>query len=134
LHAHLKSISKRHAGKSQSKSYAGKSPPSRRESGAHDGPVVIKFNFDPALKRRLDIAQVHLGDRIRVNVRRVGDVNREVYFTFQEDLDSPQGALRELKTMQPFERADYRRSRGYYTIEVKIYPGNRWNIMPRSYV
>ena len=28
----------------------------------------------------------------------------------------------------------YPYERGYYVIEMKIYPGNRWNIKPRSFV
>ena len=95
---------------------------------------MIKFKFDPELKSGLHVAQVHLGDKIRVNVHRVGQVNRRVYFTFLRALDSPQGALLELKTMSSFERVASRRAGGYYKVEVKIYPGNRWNIMPRSFV
>jgi hypothetical protein len=106
----------------------------RKAPARQKGPVVIRFNFDPAQGRRLDVAQVHLGDRIRVKVHRVGQVDRRVFFTFLRDLDSPQGALLELETMYSFERAAYGRGRGYYVIEVKIYPGNRWNIMPRSFV
>jgi len=105
--------------------------PAKRGS---QGPLVIRFNFDPARKRCLDVAQVHLGDKIRINVRKVGLVNRRVYFTFLRHLDSQQGTLLELKTMRSFDPAAYRRCRGHYEVEVKIYPGNRWNLMPRSFV
>ncbi len=124
LRARLKSESKHHA------SYARKAAPTRSSK-----PVVIRFDFDPAQYRRLDVAQVHLGDKIRVKVRRVGPVDRRVYFTFSRSLDSPQGAILELGTMYSFERVVFRpRDRGHYKIEVKIYPGNRWNIAPRSFV
>ncbi|HYA40184.1 MAG TPA: hypothetical protein VEF34_02690 [Syntrophobacteraceae bacterium] len=105
--------------------------PAKRGS---QGPLVIRFNFDPARKRCLDVAQVHLGDKIRINVHKVGLVNRRVYFTFLRRLNSEQGALLELKTMGSFEPVAYRRCRGHYEVEVKIYPGNRWNLMPRSFV
>jgi hypothetical protein len=121
----------RHKTKSKHQAvYAGK-PPATRSSR----PVVIRFKFDPARYPRLDVAQVHLGDKIRMKVRSVGQVDRRVYFTFSRNLDSPQGAILELETMYSFERAVFQpRGRGHYEIEVKIYPGNRWNIMPRSFV
>jgi len=125
-----KSESKRYAGKSESKRYA------RKATSAHTTkPVVIRFKFDPTLNRRLDLARVHLGDKIRVKVRRVGRVDRRVHFTFSKSLDSAQGTVLMLETMHSFGRHGlYRRDRGYYVIEVKIYPGNRWNIHPRSFV
>lgn len=98
-------------------------------------PVVIRFKFDPARNRRLDVAQVHLGDKIRVKVRQVGYVGRRVYFTCSRSLNSSQGAVLKLETMYPFERrVASRRYSGYYVIEVKIFPGNRWNTKPRSFV
>ena len=96
---------------------------------------MIRFKFDPARNRRLDVAQVHLGDKIRVKVRQVGYVGRRVYFTYSRSLNSPQGAVLKLETMYPFEHPVIsRRYQGYYVIEVKIYPGNRWNTKPRSFV
>jgi len=123
LKTQLKSESRRYAAKPESKQLAGES-----------NPVVIRFNFDPAKGRRLNVAQVRLGDKIRVKVKKVGQVGRRVYFTFSKKLDSPQGAILELQTMYSFDRAISRRGGGYYVIEVKIYPGNRWNIPPRSFV
>ena len=124
-----KSASKRYD-EYESRPYAHKSTP-----GQTTGPVVIRFKFDPARKRRLDVAQVHLGDKIRVKVRQVGYVGRRVYFTYSRSLNSPQGAVLKLETMYPFERRVIsRRDRGYYLIEVRIYPGNRWNTKPRSFV
>jgi len=98
-------------------------------------PVVIKFNFDPARDRGFNVAQVHSGDKIRVKWRKVGQVNRKVYFTFSRNINSPKGAVLKLETRRSFDRpAMYRTDRGYYVIEVKLYPGNRWNIKPRSFV
>jgi hypothetical protein len=78
---------------------------------------------------------VHLGDRIRVYVQQVGPVDRRVYFTFSESLNSTQGAVLELETMRWFEPpVMYRPVQGYYVIEIRIYPNNRWNIPPRSFV
>jgi hypothetical protein len=116
--------------KSESERYAQKVPPAQTTK-----PVVIRFNFDPARNRRLDVAQVHLGDKIRVKVRQVGQVGRRVYFTYSRSLNSPQGAVLKLETMYSFERRVISgRDSGYYVIEVKIYPGNRWNTKPRSFV
>lgn len=118
------------AGKYESKQYANNAPPAQTTK-----PVVIRFKFDPARNRGLDVAQVHLGDKIRVKVRQVGYVGRRVYFTYSRRLNSPQGAVLKLETMYPFERPVIsRRYQGYYVIEVKIYPGNRWNTKPRSFV
>lgn len=98
-------------------------------------PVVIRFTFDPARDRPFSVASVHLGDRVRVNVRQVGQVNRRVYFTYSGGLNSRHGAILELKTMYSFERpVFFRGGRGYYIIQVQIYPDNRWRIMPRSLV
>jgi hypothetical protein len=70
-----------------------------------------------------------------VKVRRVGQVDRKVHFTFSRNINSPQGAVLKLETMHSFGRpVTYSTDRGYYMIEVKIYPGNRWNIKPRSFV
>jgi len=96
---------------------------------------VIRFNFDPARDRGLNVAQVHSGDKIRVKWRRVGQVDSGVYFTFSRNINSPKGAVLKLKTRYSFDRpVMYRADRGYYVIEVKIYPGNRWNIKPRRFV
>lgn len=98
-------------------------------------PIVIRFTFDPARERSFNVASVHLGDRIRINVRQVGPVSRRVYFTFSRGLDSRRGALLELRTMGSFERPSYfRAGPGHYVIQVRIYPDNRWRIMPRSLV
>lgn len=98
-------------------------------------PVEIRFTFNPARDRPFSVASVHLGDKIRVNVERVGRVNRRVYFTFSRGLASRRGALLELRTMYSFERPLYvRGGPGYYVIHVRIYPDNRWRIMPRSLV
>lgn len=116
--------------KSESERYARKTPPAH---SAH--PVVIRFNFDPARDRGLNVAQVHSGDKIRVKWRQVGQVDRSVYFTFSKNINSPKGAVLKLETRRSFDHpAMYRTDRGYYVIEVKIYPGNRWNIKPRSFV
>ncbi len=116
--------------KSDLKRYVRTKPPAHTAQ-----PVVIRFNFDPAQYRGLNVAQVHKGDKIRVKLRRVGQVDRKVYFTFSSNINSPQGAVLKLETMLSFQRpVVYRTDRGYYVIEVKIYPGNRWNIKPRSYV
>ena len=98
-------------------------------------PVVIRFNFDPGRDRPFSVASLHLGDRVRVRLRQVGPVSRRVYFTFSRGLNSPRGAVLELKTMYSFERpANFRGGQGYYVIQVLIYPDNRWRIMPRSLV
>jgi hypothetical protein len=115
--------------KIESKRYARRVAPSRKGKR-----LVIKFKFDPARDRPFDVARVHLGDKIRVKVYKVGRVDRRVYFTFSRNIDSPQGAVLQLKTMYSFKRPSRRPYRGYYEIEVKIIRGNRWNIMPRSFV
>lgn len=115
--------------KIESKRYARRAVPSRKVR-----PLVIRFKFDPAWDRQMDVARVHLGDKIRVKVHKVGRVDRRVYFIFSRNIDSPQGAVLQLKTMYSFECLSRRPHRGYYEIEVKIIRGNRWNIMPRSFV
>ncbi|MGC9194318.1 MAG: hypothetical protein ACP5IL_02555 [Syntrophobacteraceae bacterium] len=98
-------------------------------------PVVITFNFDPARSRSFDVAWLHLGDRVRISVQRVGQVGRRVYFTFSGNLDSRRGARLTLKTMYSFERpVYYRGAAGYYVVRIRIYPDNRWRIRPRSLV
>ena len=130
LRALLKSESKHYAGETSTSRYARNAPTANTVK-----PVVIRFNFDPAQGRRLDVARVHLGDRIRVHVRQVGQVDRRVYFTFSESLNSSQGAVLKLETMRTFEHPImYGPDQGYYVIEIKIYPNNRWNISPRSFV
>ncbi len=116
--------------KSRSERYASKTPPAHRAQ-----PVVIRFNFDPGRHRGLNVAQVHAGDKIRVKVRRVGQVESRVHFTLSRNINSQQGAVLKLETMYSlYHPVMYPTDRGYYVVEVKIYPGNRWNIMPRSYV
>ncbi len=116
--------------KSKSERHARKTPPAHRAP-----PVVIRFNFDPARDRGLNVAQVHSGDKIRVKWRQVGQVDLSVYFTFSKNLNSPKGAVLKLETRPSSDHpVMYRTDRGYYIIEVKIYPGNRWNIKPRSFV
>jgi len=116
--------------KSGPERYARRTPPAYSAK-----PVVIRFNYDPARDRGLNVAQVHSGDKIRVKWRQVGQVGRGVYFTFSRKLNSPKGAVLKLKTRYSFDRpVMYRTDRGYYVFEVKIYPGNRWNIKPRSFV
>ncbi len=116
--------------KSKSERYASKTHPAHRAQ-----PVVIRFNFDPGRHRGLNVAQVHAGDKIRVNVRRVGQVESRVHFTLSRNINSQQGAVLKLETMYSlYHPVMYSTDRGYYVVEVKIYPGNRWNIMPRSYV
>lgn len=116
--------------KSESKRYARKTRPVHSAQ-----PVVIRFNFDPAQDRALNVAHVHSGDKIRVKLRRVGQVDSRIYFTVSRSINSPKGAVLKVKTRHASDRPDmYRTDRGYYVIEVKIYPGNRWNIKPRSFV
>lgn len=98
-------------------------------------PVVIRFNYDPARCRPFDVARLHLGDRVRISVVRVGQVNRRVYFTFSGNLNSRRGARLTLKTMYSFERpVYYRGATGYYVVRIRIYPANRWRISPRSLI
>jgi len=116
--------------KSESERYARRTPPAISAQ-----PVVIRFNFDPARHRGLNVARVHSGDRIMVNVQPVGQVDQRVHFTFSRNINSRRGAVLKLETMHSSARpVMYPNDLGYYVIEVKIYPGNRWNIMPRSFV
>ncbi len=126
-----KSASKSYARKAGSKSYARKA---YRASAMK--PVVIRFRFDPVRDRELYVARVHSGDKIKVDMRRVGSVDRRVYFTYAGDSNSKRGALVKVGTRYPVSRRAgfYPNERGYYVIEIKIYPGNRWNIKPRSFV
>jgi len=99
-------------------------------------PVVITFRFDPVRDSELYVARVHSGDKIRMNVRRVGMAEGRVYLTYSRNPDSRDGALVKVGTGYPmFRGVGYRPyERGYYVIEMKIYPGKRWNIKPRSFV
>ena len=45
-------------------------------------PVVIRFHFDPAQKREINVAQVHFGDSISVRVRRLGQANLGLHLAF----------------------------------------------------
>jgi len=47
-----------------------------------DRPVVIRLGFDPYQDQEMDIALVHAGDRIAVNVRPAGRAGCRFYFTF----------------------------------------------------
>ncbi len=146
-------------------------------------PVVIRFHFDPAQGREINVAQVHLGDSISVKVRRLGQVDLGLYLAFAipntletgawrqwstgsrraavapihdidrivltadrdfgvaliRKLDSKEGAVLKLGADYPVGRSLYAprggpAGWGGYVIEMKIYPGNRWNIKPRSLV
>ncbi|MHC1727731.1 MAG: hypothetical protein AB9866_17305 [Syntrophobacteraceae bacterium] len=83
--------SRQYAGKGSksiagSKQYARKGTGSieRRTTAAAGGrqPTVVRFKFDPARGRELNVAQVHFGDRVVVKVRRVGQAENQVYLTF----------------------------------------------------
>jgi hypothetical protein len=159
-------------------------------------PVVIRFHFDPAKKREISVALVHLGDSISVRVRRLGladlglhlafavpdtietDAWREwsvgsrraavapihdtdrIALTADSDfgvavtrkLDSKEGAVLKLGAdypegvvgppaklpatfgggRTPAVQSLPPASRGGYEIQMRIYPGNRWNIMPKG--
>lgn len=147
-------------------------------------PVTIRVNFDPAKANNIQVARVHLGDRIAINVRRIGQAERQVYLGFDlggamvvqrnpndrrtvegasaliapvNDRDqlvlegyhalgeslvvrlkSKDGAVLKLgaKPLQgnTIRRREPSRGDGYYKVEIMIYPGNKWNIMPRSYL
>jgi hypothetical protein len=142
--------------------------------------VVIRFRFDPAAKREINVARVHFGDSISVKVRRFGQADLRLHLAFavpdtietdawQEwsagsrrrvvapiqdkdrisltadsyfgavltrDLDSKKGAVLKLGADYPPGRRSliYPHKQGGYEIEIRIYPGNRWNIRPRSLV
>lgn len=122
--------SKSPAYKAKSRSYARKAHPA---SGMK--PVVITFRFDPARDRELYVARVHSGDKIKMNVKRVGMADGRVYLTYTKNPDSVEGALVKVGTERPVYRSvGYYPERGYYVIQMKIYPGKRWNIKPRSFV
>jgi hypothetical protein len=130
-----KTSSKTYARNAKSERYAHKSPPPRfRKGWERPAPVVIRFRFDPARNRELYVARVHSGDEIKVKVQRVGQVDRRVYFTYTRGIDSKNGALvKATAAYPPFGPVGFY-ERGYYVIEMTIYPGNRWNIKPRSFV
>ncbi len=114
-------------------SYAGRTGALLNGPASGMQPVVIRFRLDPAHDREIYVARVHSGDKIKVKVRRVGPVGRRVYFTYTNGIDSEQGAL--VKAVATYNAAGlYPYERGYYVIEMRIYPGNRWNIKPRSFV
>jgi hypothetical protein len=143
--------------------------------------VVIRFHFDPAQEREINVAQVHLGDSISVRVRRFGQADLGLHLAFAvpdtletgawrqwstgsrraavapihdidrialtadrdfgvaliRKLDSKEGAVLKLGADFPAgPAAQYRSPAGWggYVIEMRIYPGNRWNIKPRSLV
>ncbi len=154
-----------------------KAPP--RPSPEALQPVVIRFHFDPAEKREINVAQVHLGDSISVRVRRSGQANLGIHLAFTipdtletnawrewsagsrrtfvvpihdidrialtadrdfglaltRKLDSKEGAVFKLgadyppgppvQSLRPARR-------GAYEIEMRIHPGNRWNLKPRG--
>jgi len=99
-------------------------------------PVVVTFRFDPVRDRELYVARVHSGDRISMNVKRVGRADGRVYLTYTRNPDTREGALLKVRARLPIYRnAGYPAyDGGYYLIQMKIYPGNRWNIKPRSFV
>ena len=45
-------------------------------------PVVIRFRFDPAAKREINVARVHFGDSVSVKVRRFGQADLRLYLAF----------------------------------------------------
>jgi hypothetical protein len=126
-----KAESKSHLYKAKSKSYARKAQPA---SGMK--PVVITFRFDPVRDRELYVARVHSGDEIKMNVRRVGMADGRVYLAYTRNPDSKDGALVKVRAEHSMYRGIgyHPHERGYYVIEMKIYPGKRWNIKPRSFV
>jgi len=147
-------------------------------------PVTIRVNFDPAKANNIQVARVHLGDRIAINVRRIGQADRQVYLGFDMGdgrvvqrnpydrravepasaliapvndrdqlvlsghnelgeslvlrLNSKDGAVLKLGAKpvrsNTIRRREPSRDGGYYKVEIMIYPGNKWNIMPRSYL
>ncbi len=154
-----------------------------REARSHPSsealrPVVIRFHFDPAAKREIDVARVHFGDSISVKVRRFGQEDIRLHLVFAvpntvdtdvwrgwsvgsrravvvqiqgmdrisltadrdfgvvltRELDSKKGAVLKLGADCPpgWRSLVYPHERGAYEIEMKIYPGNRWNIKPRA--
>jgi len=117
--------------KSKSASYA-----RRTHRGKGMRPVVISFRFDPLRDREIYVARVHRGDKVKVSARRVGPAGGRVYVTYTSGIDSRKGALVKVGAgYPPYMRAGFNPyERGYYVIEMKIYPGNRWNIKPRSFV
>jgi hypothetical protein len=130
---------KKQARKGQSKSYANgksKSLASKAYRASGMKPVVVEFKFDPVRDRELYVARVHAGDKIKVNVKRVGNANGRVYLAYSKNPDSKEGALVKVGARSPTNRsAGYRPGEhGYYVIEMKIYTGKRWNIKPRSFV
>ncbi len=58
-------------------------------------PVVLRFNFDPAEKREIDVARVHLGDSISVKVRRFGQADLSIHLAFAVPDTVETGAWRE---------------------------------------
>ena len=143
-------------------------------------PVVIRFRFDPAAKREINVARVHFGDSVSVKVRRFGQADLRLYLAFAvpnivqtrawqgwsagtrrevtapildtdrisltadgyfgtaltKELDSKEGAVLKLGADYPPGRGSLFQPprQGSYEIEIRIYPGNRWNIRPRSLV
>jgi hypothetical protein len=99
-------------------------------------PVVIRFRFDPLRDREIYVARVHRGDKVKVSARQVGLGGGKVYVSYTSGIDSRKGAMVKVRAgYPPHMRAGFNPSeRGYYVIEMKIYPGNRWNIKPRSFV
>ena len=146
-------------------------------------PVVIRFHFDPAERREINVARVHFGDSISVRVRRFGQSELGLHLTFAvpdtletgawrgwsagsrrafvapiqdvdridltadgdlgvaltRKLDSKEGAVLKLGADYPRgQNLDAPRGgparRGRYEIEMRIYPGNRWNIKPKGLV
>ena len=61
-------------------------------------PVVIRFHFDPAQKREINVAQVHLGDSISVRVRRFGQADLGLHLAFAVPATLETGAWRQWST------------------------------------
>jgi hypothetical protein len=131
---------RRFAGKAERRSYALKARSESYAKKSHRAsavkPVVIRFRFDPVRDRELYVARVHSGDKIKVDVQQVGAVGGRVYVTYTSNFHPQEGVLVRVGTRSPaYMRAgNDPYGHGYYVIELTIYPGNRWNIRPRSFV
>jgi len=77
---------------------AAESKPRPRPSPEALQPVVIRFHFDPAQKREINVAQVHLGDSISVRVRRFGQADLGLHLAFAVPDTLETGAWRQWST------------------------------------
>ena len=48
----------------------------------HAKPVVIRFRFDPAREGEIQVARVHLGDRVETRIRKQGEDGGRLYLGF----------------------------------------------------